>query len=583
MSFAERIGRLTSPITYPEGTISKYGTNQALLNQLSWISYIGVDGSIFYLAGPCAPVAGAQNGMVLVKHMGLMSPFELLKLQGARQDGETWTDTLYDAGEIMLSVEASGTTPQAIRDVIRQWISAWDPEVGNEGFPTQLGKLSVFTPDLGEWWANVRVAKNISDVFDQDYTYSGKQALTWEVHNEDAFWYGVDSTSSFGIDYDGETFDMSTESDASTLPVGWTQYYRVGGHGTYGISNGSGQWLSGSGSSDDVINIAPTTSTTDNQVSSIKYARPDLANLFNFNIPLGTNDAWVRLNTTPAGSYGAVTGVRLRIGLETFSLSCFVAGTEHHFFTLPLLAPPLWGEVFTLVAGTDNDDYEFAILRDGIKFFSFTDSGHHSVLGSAYRGWGFGAGTGFSSGVVTPPPLGKWVAQDNLSQTQSGFVPLTNMGDMEAWPRYLCYGPGTFSFGNGPSSTTSVTVGPLYDGQIVLVTTDPLLRSVVDLTPTAVKTPVSFLTKVEELVDALKSFATNYNAPPLLKQFESIFGLLPPQGNLYSTMVGRFTKPLPRAYYGKPLVTNYIPVSITDGGPNSKIVAAITPRRRWPL
>lgn len=574
---------MSSPITYPPGTVSQWGINQALQNELPWISYVGVDGSIFYLAGPLAPVAGAQNGLVLVKHMGLMSPFELLKLQGARQDGETWTDTLYDAGEIMLSLEASGTTPQGIRDVLRQWISAWDPEVGNNGFPTQLGKLSVFTPDLGEWWANVRLAKNLSDVFDKDYTYSGKQTLTWEVHNDDAFWYSVDSTSEFGIVYDSETFDMSTLSNASGLPTGWTQLYSSTGDGTYGIQHGAGQWLTPGTSSASVINIAPTVSATDNQVSTIKYAPPILANLFDFDAPLGTNDCWVRLNTTPAGSYSAVTGVRLRIGIETFELSCFVGGTEHVFATLPLIIPPLWDEVFTLVAGTDNDAYEFAVLRDGIKIFSYTDSAHISQKGSSYRGWGFGASAGFLVVPFTPPPLGAWFGQDNLSQAQSGFVPLTNMGDMEAWPRYLCYGPGTFSFGNGPNSTTNVTLGPLYDGQVVLVITDPRLRSVVDLTPTQVKTPVSFLTEVEEALDALKSFATNYNAPPLLQQFESIFGLLPPQGNLYSLMTGRFTNPIPRSYYGQPLTTSWIPVSVTNGGPNSKIVAAITPRRRWPL
>jgi len=243
----------------------------------------------------------------------------------------------------------------------------------------------------------------------------------------------------------------------------------------------------------------------------------------------------------------------------------------------------MWDEVFTLVAGTDNDPYEFAILRDGIKFASYTDSAHVSQMGSSYKGWGFGASTGFSSSLILPSPLDSWYAQDNESQAQSGYVPLTNMGDVVAWPRYLCYGPGTFTFGNGPNSTSSVTLGPLLDGQIVLVSTDPRFRSVVDLTPTQVQTPTSFLTEVTQFIEALQSYATNYNAPPLLTQFESIFGLLPPQGNLYSLMTGRFTNPIPRSYYGQPLTTSYIPVSISGGGPNSQIIAAITPRRRWPL
>lgn len=576
---------MTSPVTYPEGTISQWGINQALKNEMPWITYIGVDGSIFYLAGPCAPVPGAQNGVALTKHMGLMSPFELLKLQGARQNGSTWTDTMYDSGEIMLGLEASGTTPQGIRDVLRQWISAWDPEVGNNGFPKQLGKLSVFTPDLGEWWANVRLAKNLSDVMDKDYTFSGKQTLTWEVHNDDAFWYSVDSTSQFEVDFNSEAFRMAgLANNTAALGNGWTQLYDQTGFGTYGLRDGAGQWLNTSGSDTNVINIAPSTSDTANQVATIQLAPPILAHLFYLNFPFGTNDVWVRLNTSPAASYSAVTGVRLRVGVGTIELACFVNGTKTTFFKLYLQAPPLWDEKFTVVAGTDNDPYEFKVLRNGIQIHSYTDSKHVSQIGASYEGWGFGAGCGTNASVILPPPIGAWWARDNTTQEQTGFMPLTNMGDIEAWPRYLCYGPGTFTFGNGPNSIVNkVTLGPLYDGQIVLVTTDPRFRSVVDLTPTQVVTPASFLTEVNDFIENLKSYANNYNTPPLLAQFESAFGVLPPQGNLYSSMTGRFTNPIPRSYYGQPLTTSYIPVSITNAAPNSKIIAAITPRRRWPL
>lgn len=575
---------MTSPVTYPEGTISQWGINQALKNEMPWITYIGVDGSIFYLAGPLAPVPGAQNGIALVKHMGLMSPFELLKLQGARQDGSTWTDTVYDSGEIMLSLEASGITPQNIRDVLRQWISAWDPEVGNNGFPTKLGKLSVYTPDLGEWWANVRAAKNISDVFDKDYTFSGRQTLTWEVHNDEAFWYSVDSTSEFDVAFDSTKQGFSGLSNGP-LPAGWTQLYSQSGTGTYGVTDGAAQWnLDTSGTGTEVINIAPSTSATVNQVSTIQLAPPILAHLFYLNIPFGTNDIWVRLNTTPASSYGAVTGVRLRVGFGTLELAAFVNGTKHTFVYKNLQFPPLWDEKYTLVAGTDNDPYEFKVLRDGIQMFSYTDSAHVSQMGSSYYGWGFGAGTGYDAKIITPPPIGAWWARDNTTQEQTGFMPLTNTGDVEAWPRYLCYGPGTFTFGNGPGQITNpVTLGPLIDGQIVLVTTDPRFRSVVDLTPHQVKTPTSLLKQVNDFIENLSSFATNYNTPPLLDQFESVFGQLPPQGNLYSSLSGRFTNPIPRSYYGQPLKTSFIPVSITNAAPNSKIIAAITPRRRWPL
>lgn len=574
---------MTSPITYPPGTISKWGIIQALANQLAWITYIGVDGSIFYLAGPLAPVAGAQDGLVLTKHMGLMSPFELLKLQGARQHGSTWTDTNYDEGEIMLSLEASGITPQGIRDVLRQWVSAWDPSVGNPGYPNQLGKLSVFTPDLGEWWANVRVAKNFSDIFDQDFTYSGKQKITWEVHNDDAFWYSVDSTSTFAVSYSNLLADFTTYGAGPTLGSDWHQLYSNTDAGTLGTLLGTAYWdQNGTKDTIDVANLFHTNSSTDNQVISFTLGAAKLANLFNFVDPGAAIDIWARTPSTPPSDYSSMTGVRLRFQLDTFSLSYWIGGTGSVWFTLPLVIPPVWGETFTLLAGTDNDDYEFAIQRDGITFFRYTDSAHQSEMGSSYRGWGFGEHTNdLVVSMIVPPPVDRWFADDNLAQTESGYVSLTNMGDIEAWPRYLCYGPGTFTFGNGPNSTTNVTLGPLEDGQIVLVTTEPRYKSVIDLTPNQ-PTPAS-LNKFKTLLAELISFATNNNVPPLIQKFESFFGIVPPQGNLYPLLNGRFTNPIPRAYYGKPLVTNYIPVSITNGSPNSKIVAAITPRRRWPL
>lgn len=210
---------MTSPITYPP-SISLYGAQLALQNELATITYTGVDGSIFYLAGPYAPVAGAQDGLVLLKHMGLMSPFKMLELQGARQDGGTWTDTVYEPGEIMLSLEASGIAPQNIRNVLRQWISAWDPAVGNPGHPTQLGRLTVYTPDMGEWYINARMSKNVSDQFTKDFTYSGRQPLTWACKNYDAFWFGAaDSVSVFNANDAVTIVTTATPSGSYTLTI----------------------------------------------------------------------------------------------------------------------------------------------------------------------------------------------------------------------------------------------------------------------------------------------------------------------------------------------------------------------------
>src|ERR1700757_2276927 len=161
--------------------------------------------------------------------------------------------------------------------------------------------------------------------------------------------------------------------------------------------------------------------------------------------------------------------------------------------------------------------------------------------------------------------------------TVSGYVSLTNIGDLPAWPRYLCYGPGTFAFGNGPNSSSFITFGPLLAGQVALVTTEPRLRSVIDLTPN--QPSQSDLNIFQRLLSDLISFATNNNLPPFLQRFESWFGVVPPQGNLYSLLSGRFTNPVPGTPYGTTPQTQYIPVSITGATGSSQITAALTPAR----
>lgn len=339
--------------TYPP-TVSTYGGILAQQNQLNTIAYVG-NGNTFYLSGPFAPVPGCQDGLVLKKFMGLMSPFDMLELRGARQDGATWTDSVYDVGDIMLSLEVSGTAPQNTRDVIRYWIDSWDPKTP--------GQLIVYSPDLGEWWTYVRMGKSIPDMFERDYTYSGRQIFTWTAKNYDAFWRSA------------------------------------------------------------------------------------------------------------ADSVSQVTG-------------------------------------------------------------------------------------------------------------GGGYLSLTNIGDQPGWPRYLCYGPGTFNISNGPNTPNVVSFGPLNAGQIVLITTLPRLRSIVDLSPNQ---PAQVLTSQQVGLQQLISFAVNGNIPPLLQQFESFFGIVPPQGNLYSLLNGRFTVPLAPATYGVPPATQYIGVSISGGNSNSKVIGAVTPLKRWPL
>jgi hypothetical protein len=209
------------------------------------------------------------------------------------------------------------------------------------------------------------------------------------------------------------------------------------------------------------------------------------------------------------------------------------------------------------------------------------------VTGPGFNGWGFGmvaGGTG--SGQVSPPNLIGWTAG-----TDTGFITLTNIGDQPAWPRYLCYGPGTFLIGDSNTGNL-ISFGPLLPGQVVLLNSLPRLPSVVDVTPPSTSAAGSdqlgVLQTVEQdvtgFIEGVINLATNFNVPPLLQTFESFFGIVPPQGPLYSLLSGRFSTPLNPMLEqtGAPANTTFIPCQIQGGNAQSKIVAACTPFRRWP-
>lgn len=162
----------------------------------------------------------------------------------------------------------------------------------------------------------------------------------------------------------------------------------------------------------------------------------------------------------------------------------------------------------------------------------------------------------------------------------SGFLQLGNIGDQPAWPTFLFYGPGTFGFSNGVGSTSMITLGPLLEGQVVLMTTLPRLNNLVDLSAGVAQT----LSVEQQTIESIINFITNNNVPPLLQQFESQFGIVPPQGSLWSLLTGRYDRPIPGVAQPEWATSSEIAVSITGTGGSSasKIVGRIDPMRRWP-
>jgi hypothetical protein len=370
--------------------------------------------------------------------------------------------------------------------------------------------------------------------------------------------------------------DQFAYTTTSELGTGWTVAYSGPGTGTI---HADGNQVSNTLSSNRtaVCRRVGYTSTTDNQVIEI-----DLGTLPQWFFDDTTYvDFWPRmLNTGTPGT----DGVRVRLGADEVTLSSFVGGTETVLSQQNLSIPPRSGGKWKCVAGDPKTGTRhFKLLRNGAEAFVFAEPGTTSQIGSTRRSAGFGLHT---DSVITPPGIRRWSAGDNSVTSQTGFVKMINAGDQDMWPRFTCFGPGTFSFGNGPSSPDFVQFGPLLPNQAAQIRTDPRKRGVLDLSTAPAVVSQAEQEGVLEFFGDILSFV---GGAALVGIFQSLFGLLgggpspvPPQGNLYSLLQGRFSNPVPAKSPGNPAVPYQIPVKITNGTADSLIIAAGTPLRRLP-
>lgn len=494
--------------------------------------------------------------------------FNHLDHRGARQDGATWADTVYDPAEMMLKVTITAQTPERFRKLVRRWFGAWNPE--------RPGKLTWTTPE-GVWWCYVRLFRTPPEKLESGYSRVCKQTFTWSIRNDDAFWRSVDSTSQFQFGYTSVQ-DLFNRDDTGTLGSGWTQTYFGTGSGTCetepvpnNASPGRAAWVPGGTDRRTVINRYSTASGSDNQVVTIQ-----IGDFYQVPFPAdGFIDMWVRLNNNGASP----TGVRLRIGGEWIRLSRFNAGGETIMRQKDLVTAPNRLEYWTLIAGVGTNTRQFILLRNGFPILIFKEDGTGSVLGASNRYAGFGMEAGAGTTQQTPPSIYSWSMGDNTLLAQSGHLPITNFGTQEGSPDLVVYGPGTFKFGNGPDVEPTIEFGPLTDGQVALIKTAPGVRAVYDLTADPVEQDLPFF---QDFIHRLVSLVFNNNTPPLFQWFESLFGISPPQGNMYSLLKGRWTRTFPERPVASPPVTKTLSVSVTGGNANTKVIAALTPKRRWP-
>lgn len=555
---------------WPPGPVTPYGIDLVTEGVEPIVRFTTGNKQVsFDVNGGGAPHPGVQPGMLLKDGIkGLHPKFSHLDQKGAHQDGVTNRDTVYDEGEFDMTVIAQARDAVTERRLVNDWIEMWDPK--------KTPTMTFVTPDMGEWWCYPRLHRASPEGLQKLMFRNGNAQFTWSIRNDDAFFQSHPSVSEFYFSYRSQRDAFRRDSPAG-LGADWDQKYTTGA-GTCGTDGQMCRWFdSGTGERTVVNRYKPGVTATDNQVITIK-----LGGLAEFPFPDATfNDIWGRMNTT--GDPGT-TGIRARIGSGWIRLSGWVAGTEVWVWERPLIVAPFWNEEWSLVCGTPTNAREFRVLRNGFPVLKFIEPGTLTSIGAAFRSTGFGmkAGAGISgfNPQVSPAPLWEWSSGDNATVTQSGFLPLTNIGTEDGWPRITAYGPGLFRFGNGPGSTDMIEFGPLLEGQIAQITTLPRLRGVVDLSPDQ---PEQDLDEYQDIMKRLISLATNGNVPPLLEWFESQFGIRPPQGMLYSYLNGRFNRPWPGKEAGMLPVTGRMAVEIKDGNANSRVIAAITPRRRWPV
>ena len=578
---------------YPAGPVTPAAAYHLMHDHMPLMNYRSYDNTtVFCVYGAMAIYDRSMPESVQVTDMkGLVPPWQNITQKGATQDGETYITSLYDPIEVDITVRIRGRDGHWIRKVQRDWIASWDA--------IQPGELSWFSHDMGRWWAPVRWSKAMADKLTGGNQLP--QSFIMSAIAYDGFWRSYDDVDSFAFAFaSGAGSDNFAETTTEGV-TGWTITYSavggwlyetaVGDLSVFGIpvytpgNSGMVQWAN---DPDNAIGLAGVdavavnntfVSDTDNQVVSIQLG--SMPSWFFFGSAY--NDIWLRC--PPPGTIApGIDGVRLRVGNGLITLSYFIDSVETVLHTDFLVIPPLPGEIWTVVTSGRTFTVKRGNSSGQSTVFTVFEQGTGSLMGSGYRCAGFGMHVSL---LTTPASVLNWSAGDNSATSQSGYLTRINMGDQPMWDRYTLYAGDTdgavFTIGDGPNNPgNAVTYGPMTANQIVQIRTDPRKRGVTDLTSQPA-TPQALKLWQIALEDFL-SFAIGNNTIPLAQAIESEFGTTPPQGNPYSLLNGRFSDnaAIPAKPVAGPVPTYEVPVSISGGNANSRIVAAGTPLRRFP-
>lgn len=385
------------------------------------------------------------------------------------------------------------------------------------------------------------------------------------------------------ISVDSSLLDPFDDDYSPGLGPDWPLYYIGRGKSFIRAHGSHAEWIDNGDTDTQVVVNGPYedfNTATNNQVINMV-----LGSFQELSYPdSGANDLWGRMGRNVDGSWNG-DGIRMRIENVTVSLTRF----NNFVPTLMrsrVILPPAPGDKFTLICGDEGNERQFRVRRNGSDVLVHKETDEGSMVGSDYRGVGFGMKAGGAAITqATPANVKEITAGDNSTVSQTGFLYRKNCGDQPMYDDYIVFGPGTFRIWNGPNAGPNdyVEFGPLLPNQIMYLRTHPGKRSVEDLT-------VKPATPQEQaLVDAaLKqylSFAFGNNVPALVKASISKFGTATAQGNPYTLLTGRWSDDcaIPAKSPGNPQKTYSVKVQIDNGSVDSHIIASGVPLRRYPM
>lgn len=207
---------VSAAITFPSAALTPLGATllEQGIDENLWFTFTPPGGGqsiIFYLKGglsSIAPGVPGLDGIVIQSTSGLTAPFKHIDLQAARQDGVTNNGSVYDPAVITLMGEMHAATPQGLDAVRDAWMGAWNPRIP--------GVLEYITIDGGYWRADVRLESTWQDTIKTDRRYLYRP-MSHKCRVDNAFWYGVPSTSQFLPSF--ETFGDTLSADAVSDPI----------------------------------------------------------------------------------------------------------------------------------------------------------------------------------------------------------------------------------------------------------------------------------------------------------------------------------------------------------------------------